>query len=87
MTKENIKDQEINNEAGFREGEGYPSCEGEPCAKVADEQQETANVADEPAAEVTKIIGSIPYFIPEEKSFGEYLSCGAICDIDRKSVV
>ncbi len=51
MTKENIKDQEINNEAGFREGEGYPSCEGEPCANVADEQQETANVADEPAAE------------------------------------
>ena len=51
MTKENIKDQEINNEAGFRDGEGYPSCEGEPCANVADEQQETANVADEPAAE------------------------------------
>lgn len=51
MTKENIKDQEINNEAGFRDGEGYPSCEGEPCANVAEEQQETANVADEPAAE------------------------------------
>ena len=51
MTKENIKDQEINNEAGFRDGERYPSCEGEPCANVAEEQQETANVADEPAAE------------------------------------
>lgn len=51
MTKENIKDQEINNETGFREEEGYPSCEGEPCANVAEEQQETANVADEPAAE------------------------------------
>ena len=40
-------------------------------------------MTDEPAAEVTKIIGSIPYFIPEEKSFGEYLSCGAICYIDQ----
>ena len=51
MTKENIKDQEINNETEFQGTEGNTTCEGEPCANVAEEQQETANVADEKPAE------------------------------------
>ena len=46
MTKENIKDQEINNETEFNEGEGRTACENDPCANVAEEQQETANVGD-----------------------------------------
>ena len=51
MTKENIKDQEINNEKEFQGAEGNTTCEGEPCANVTEEQQETANVADEKPAE------------------------------------
>lgn len=51
MTKENIKDQEINNETEFNEGEGRTACENDPCANVAEEQQETANVADENSTE------------------------------------
>ena len=51
MTKENIKDQEINNKTEFQDTEGNTTCEGEPCANVAEEQQETANVADEKPAE------------------------------------
>lgn len=48
MKKENINNQEINQENGFQEGDGYPSCEGEPCANVADEQQqESANVTEQ----------------------------------------
>ena len=51
MTKENIKDQKINNEKEFQGAEGNTTCEGEPCANVTEEQQETANVADEKPAE------------------------------------
>ena len=51
MTKENIKDQEINNEKEFQGAEGNTTSEGEPCANVTEEQQETANVADEKPAE------------------------------------
>ena len=51
MTKENIKDQEINNEKELQGAEGNTTCEGEPCANVSEQQQETANVADEKPAE------------------------------------
>ena len=51
MTKENIKDQKINDETKFNEAEGRTSCENEPCANVAEEQQETANVADKNSTE------------------------------------
>lgn len=50
MTDEKIKDQEVNQENGFNEADGYPSCEGTPCANVADdEQQATATMADDEA--------------------------------------
>ena len=50
MTNEKVKDQEVNKENGFNEADGYPSCEGTPCANVADdEQQATATMAEDEA--------------------------------------
>lgn len=47
MTNEKIKDQEVNQQKGFNEADGYPSCEGTPCANVADDEQEaTATMAE-----------------------------------------
>lgn len=40
-------------------------------------------MTDAPAAVVTEKIGSIAYFIPETKSFGEYLDEGAVSYIDQ----
>ena len=50
MTNEKVKDQEVNKENGFNEADGSPSCEGTPCANVADdEQQATATLAEDEA--------------------------------------
>jgi phosphoglucomutase len=35
-------------------------------------------MTDEPAAIVTETIGKIPYFVPETKTFDEYMACGLI---------
>lgn len=52
MTKEKVYNEEVAGDAGFVEGEGYPSCEGEPCANVADEETaETDTMAETPVAE------------------------------------
>lgn len=40
-------------------------------------------MTDEPAAIVTKNISSIEYFVPESKTFEEYLRCGTICYISN----
>lgn len=50
MTNEKVKDQEVNKETEFNEADGSPSCEGTPCANVADdEQQATATMAEDEA--------------------------------------
>ena len=50
MTNEKVKDQEVNKEHEFNEADGSPSCEGTPCANVADdEQQTTATMAEDEA--------------------------------------
>ena len=41
-------------------------------------------MTDEPAAIVIKEIATIPYFVPETKSFSEYMSDGVISYIDQK---
>lgn len=52
MTKEKVYNEEVAGDAGFTEGEGYPSCEGEPCANVADEEAAaTDTMAENPVAE------------------------------------
>ncbi|MFI3286301.1 MAG: nucleotide exchange factor GrpE [Rikenellaceae bacterium] len=51
MTEEKVYNQEINGDEGFIAGEGYPSCNGTPCANMAEEddmeQTETDTVSDE----------------------------------------
>ncbi len=48
MSKEKVYNQEINKDAGFREGEGYPSCEGQACDNVTDDAAaETDKVTEE----------------------------------------
>mgnify|MGYP003296848343 CR=1 FL=1 len=52
MTKEKVYNEEVAGDAGFAEGDGYPSCEGEPCANVADEEAAvTDTMAENPVAE------------------------------------
>ena len=41
-------------------------------------------MTDEPAAIVTAEIAKIEYFVPEKKSFADYLSEGVICYIDQQ---
>ena len=40
-------------------------------------------MTDEPAAIVTETIAKIPYFVPESKSFEEFMSCGLISYIGQ----
>lgn len=41
-------------------------------------------MTDEPAAVVTEKISTIPYFVPEKKSFAEYMADGLIHDIPQE---
>lgn len=48
MTEEKVVNQDVEQQSGFNESDGYPSCEGEPCANMAeDEQQDTATMSEE----------------------------------------
>lgn len=48
MKKEKAYNEAVSGDEGFNPGEGYPSCDGEPCANVADETQQTTDtMADE----------------------------------------
>lgn len=48
MTKKTAENQVVEEKEGFVDGEGYPNCEGEPCANMADEEQpQTDTVAEE----------------------------------------
>ena len=52
MKTKKTENQQVDEKAGFVEGEGYPNCEGEPCANMADENQQGADtVAEEPKSE------------------------------------
>lgn len=52
MTKKKAENQVVEEKEGFVEGDGYPNCEGEPCANMAEEAEVTADtVAEEPADE------------------------------------
>ena len=55
MTKEKVSNQEINEQEGFRDGDVEPSCEGQSCANVADEEQpSTDTMAEEKADEANE---------------------------------
>ena len=47
MKKKTTDNQIVEEKEGFVEGEGYPNCEGEPCANMAEEEQEADSVAEE----------------------------------------
>lgn len=54
MTKEEVANQEVEEQNGLHDGEGNPSCEGEQCANMAEEDAAADTMADEneePAAE------------------------------------
>lgn len=52
MTKKQADNQIVEEKEGFVEGEGYPNCEGEPCANMAEEAEESADtVAEEQKTE------------------------------------
>ena len=47
MTMKTAENQVVEEKEGFVDGEGYPNCEGEPCANMADEEQQTADTVAE----------------------------------------
>ena len=49
MEKEKIYNEAINGDEGFGNGDGYPSCEGESCANVADETAGQSDIMTESA--------------------------------------
>ena len=49
MEKEKIYNEAINGDQGFSGGDGYPSCEGESCANVADETDGQSDIMTEDA--------------------------------------
>ena len=53
MKKEKVYNEAVNGDEGFVPGEGYPSCDGEPCANVSGAADDAADTMtdDDPAAE------------------------------------
>lgn len=52
MKKEKIYNEDISGDEGFASGDGYPSCDGEPCVNVADDEApETDTMAEVPGVE------------------------------------
>ncbi len=49
MEKEKVYNEAVSGDEGFTGGDGYPSCEGEPCANVADETDGQSDIMTEDA--------------------------------------
>lgn len=49
MKKQKVQNQEVNNNEGFIDGEGYPSCEGTPCDNVTEGEEPSTATMSEPA--------------------------------------
>ena len=43
MKKEKVYNEAVSGDEGFAPGDGYPSCDGEPCANVSDETDEATD--------------------------------------------
>lgn len=50
MKKEKTYNEAIDGDEGFNPGEGYPSCDGEPCANVADDTEGMTDTMADAAA-------------------------------------
>ena len=55
MTKKTAENQVVEEKEGFVQGEGYPNCEGEPCANMADDEQPQADTVAEEAPKSEEI--------------------------------
>ncbi len=51
MEKEKVYNEAVEGDEGFAEGDAYPSCEGQPCANVADETGGATDTLSEEAPE------------------------------------
>ncbi len=49
MEQEKVYNEAVNEDNGFSHGEGYPSCEGAPCANMADETGGMSDIMTEEA--------------------------------------
>ena len=49
MKKENIYNEAVSEDDGFNAGDGYPSCEGQPCANMADDTGGMSDILTEDA--------------------------------------
>lgn len=49
MKKENTYNEAVSEDDGFNAGDGYPSCEGQPCANMADETGGMSDIMTEDA--------------------------------------
>ncbi|MDE6570527.1 MAG: nucleotide exchange factor GrpE [Alistipes sp.] len=49
MKKENIYNEAVSEDDGFNAGDGYPSCEGQPCANMADDTGGMSDIMTEDA--------------------------------------
>lgn len=55
MEQEKVYNQEVVDDQGFTPGDGYPSCEGEPCVNVADDAEQTTDTLSVETAPETDI--------------------------------
>ena len=57
MKKEKVYNEAVSGDEGFAPGDGYPSCDGEPCANVSDETDEaTDTLAEGETAAATQFL-------------------------------
>ncbi len=60
MTKQKTYNEAVDGDAGFVDQEAYPSCEGSPCANVAEEEsQATDTMADQKSEPVTPTVEEV----------------------------
>ncbi len=88
MTEEKVYNQAVNGDEGFIEGDGYPSCNGSPCANMADddtlEEDSTDTVADEPSAPTEEPATEEPQKVENDDYRDKYLRLQAEFDNYRK---
>ena len=57
MKKQEVYNEAVSGDEGFAPGDGYPSCDGEPCANVSDSADDATDTMadDDPAAEELRV--------------------------------
>lgn len=72
MKKEEIYNEDVSGDEGFAPGDGYPSCDGEPCANVADDQTPETDTMAEPAAVEAQVAEWKDKFLRLQAEFDNY---------------